>query len=70
MGSYVPALEEAAVLRLPFGVGVGVFKKRVGLLDETINFAEILIRQPLWGAVDDPAAGAAVAVGRLHRATL
>ena len=58
------------LLRLPFGVGVGVFKKRVGLLDETINFAEILIRQPLWGAVDDPAAGTAVAVGRLHRATL
>ena len=69
MGSYVPALEEAAVA-VAFRVGVGVFKKRVGLLDETINFAEILIRQPLWGAVDDPAAGIAVAVGRLHRAPL
>ena len=34
----------------PVAVVVGVFKKRVRLRrDETINFAEILIRQPLWG---------------------
>ena len=68
MGGVLCSFEEATVA----GCGlVGVFKKRARLRDETINFAEILIRQPLWGgAVDDPAAGAtAVAVGRLHRAT-
>ena len=64
-GSYAPTSRKSL---LPRQVVVGVFKKRVWLLDETINFAEILIRQPLWGAVDAPAPGEAAAVGRLHRA--